>query len=204
MDGRNKRVIAFFLTCTFIVHIFIACACVGAQAASLFNPSARGLYADKRARVVGDLVTIMIVENAQATNSTQTSTGKNVSANAEAGGAIGTFSADAGLGNAYRNTGTTSSRGALVAKMTARVEEVLPNGDLIIAGTRTITVNNEKQTLSIRGVVRADDIAMDNSVTSGQVGNAEIRFTGSPDWQKKTGVLANTWEAVKAFFAWIF
>lgn len=172
---------------------------------SLFSPSGPSLYSDKRTLQVGDLVTILIQENAQAVNSTQTTTGKAVGASASLKG-VGTtgINASAGLGDSFKDSDTTARKGSLVARMTARVEEVLPNGDALIAGTRTIVVNNEKQTLTIRGIVRQQDIGPGNSVASGQVGNAEIRFDGSPDWQKSGGIVNTAWEGVKAFFTWLF
>lgn len=191
------------LACLMVITVlFLYGADVYAE--SLFALGQRSLFTDRRARSVGDLVTILISENAQATNAAQTTTGKGVSASANIKAATPSVNGSLALNNSYRGNESTTRRGALNARMTATIEQVLPNGDFIVVGSRTITVNNEKQELTIRGTVRPGDIGSDNSIPSGMVGNAEIRFKGSPDWQKSNGILENTWEGVKAFFSWLF
>jgi flagellar L-ring protein precursor FlgH len=58
------------------------------------------------------------------------------------------------------------------------VKEVLPNGNLVIQGTRAVAVNHEEQYITITGVVRPEDILRDNVVLSGQVANANIAIGG--------------------------
>ncbi len=62
--------------------------------------------------------------------------------------------------------------------MTARVAEVLPNGDLVLEGVREIDINGDRQMVVLTGVVRPDDIAPNNMVLSTQVGQLSIRYFG--------------------------
>jgi flagellar L-ring protein precursor FlgH len=195
---------AFIFIVVTVLNLGMAAA---ADAESLWSSEAStgNLFSDVKARRVGDLITISIVENATATNSYQTSTGKGVGMSASTNGiGAANLSPSIGFNNSYKGNETTSRQGALVARITAGVEQVLPNGDLVVVGSRSIVVNDEKQELTIRGVVRPADIGYDNTISSSLVGNAEIRFKGSPDWVKKGGVFANLWEGVKSFFAWLF
>ena len=62
--------------------------------------------------------------------------------------------------------------------MTARVAEVLPNGDLVLEGVREIDINGDRQLVVLTGVARPDDIAPTNMVLSTQVGQLRIRYFG--------------------------
>ena len=62
--------------------------------------------------------------------------------------------------------------------MTARVCEVLPNGDLVLEGTKDVTVNRERQSLTIRGVIRTRDISPGNVVFSTAISHMEVKFDG--------------------------
>ncbi|HEY8417931.1 MAG TPA: flagellar basal body L-ring protein FlgH [Limnochordales bacterium] len=152
------------------------------------------LYADNKARRVGDLVTIIIVERAQATQSTSTETGKNSSVDFGPilwGGVplIPGFGGQAG--DSFRGGGSTTRGGSLNARMTAMVMEVLPNGNLVIEGRQTIVVNDEEQIIVVTGVVRPQDIQPDNTVLSTFVANATITYhgTGSIGAKQEPGLL---------------
>ncbi len=74
-----------------------------------------------------------------------------------------------------------------MATITARVVDVLPNGNFIIESRKDITVNREKQLLLLRGVIRPDDIAGDNTILSSYVANAEMIYTGDGVVSDKQG-----------------
>jgi flagellar L-ring protein precursor FlgH len=80
--------------------------------------------------------------------------------------------------NKLTGKGDTNRDTLLKASMTARVVQVLDNGNLIIEGKRQVTVNAEDQFLIITGIIRPDDIAADNTVQSKYIADAKIFYTG--------------------------
>lgn len=140
------------------------------------------LYADNKARQPGDLVTLIIVERAQATQSATTQSGKDTSVGFGpimwgVTPLVPGFSAEAG--DSYRGGGSTTRGGSLNARMTAMVVDVLPNGNLVIEGRQTIIVNEEEQLIVVSGIVRPQDIAPDNTVLSTFVADATITYHGT-------------------------
>jgi flagellar L-ring protein precursor FlgH len=132
------------------------------------------VYTDHKAYKVGDIVTIIIVESTQGSQSASLSTSKQQSA----------WGAGAGE---YQDGGGKSIRaGSLQAKLSARVEKVLSNGNLVIKGTKVILVNDDKQNLVIKGVIRAEDIASDNTIMSTNVADAIIEYEGNGPIGEKT------------------
>jgi flagellar L-ring protein precursor FlgH len=141
---------------------------------SLWRDSA-GLFEDRKARGLNDLVTIKIIESATASKKADTSTSSL------------TPQVKAAVQNDFAGTGNTTREGSLVATITARVVDVLPNGNFIIESRKDITVNREKQLLLLRGVIRPDDIASDNTILSSYVANAEMIYTGDGVISEKQG-----------------
>src|SRR5215470_15057655 len=144
---------------------------------SLFSASSSSvfLFHDVKARTTNDIVTIQINETASATNSANTSTQKNTNVTLAAPGAFGlersshldfTKLLDASAGLTFGGQGATTRAGQLQAWLSARVVEVLPNGDLVIEGTKDVTINREHQSMTIRGVIRQVDINPSNVVLS--------------------------------------
>ena len=78
----------------------------------------------------------------------------------------------------FAGQGTTSRTGQLQAFVTARVTQVLPNGDLGIEGVKEVTINRERQVLRIRGIVRGRDITPTNVILSTSIANMEVVFDG--------------------------
>jgi flagellar L-ring protein precursor FlgH len=160
-----------------------------AQSASLFSPYGSNLFLfrDPKARAQNDIVTIQIIENSTATNAANTSTSKSGDASIAAPGMFGlekstnmdfTKLLQANTALDFAGTGSTTRSGQLTAQLSARVVEVLPNGYLVIQGTKDVTVNKEHQALTIRGVVRPDDISPTNLVQSSVIANMEVSFDG--------------------------
>jgi len=109
-----------------------------------------------------------------------TSTANSVSALAGATRAAGPWANLAGVSGDTKidGNGTTSRDVAISTTLTARVAAVLPNGALLVEATKDIQVNSERQTISVRGVVRSADIGADNTVLSNRVGQMEIHVNG--------------------------
>jgi flagellar L-ring protein FlgH len=157
---------------------------------SLFSANAPNLflYRDVKARNVGDIVTIQVVETATATNSATTATQKkgDVSLNAPAlgglekgGGTLNFSNILQGAGGInFNGTGSTSRTGQLQAAISARIVEAFPNGDLRLEGNKEVTINGERQILTIKGLVRSKDVSPANQVLSTSIADMAVLFNG--------------------------
>lgn len=148
-----------------------------------------GLSGDHRARRVNDLVTIQVVEFVSASGSADSSLDKDSSASASVTSLFGAESkfpswldptslASLGASTTFQGGGSTQRAGSLTAVLTARVVDVLPNGDLALEGVREIDINGDRQILIVTGVVRTRDIGPGNVVPSTAVGQMRIRYFG--------------------------
>jgi len=141
---------------------------------------------DLRASQVDDMITILVVENASAVASGTTKTGRSsstansVTALAGLTKATGPWANLAGVtGNTQLNGQGSTSRGVVITTtLTARVSSVLPNGAMLVEATKDVDVNSERQTITVRGIVRPADVGSDNTVRSDHVGQLELRVNG--------------------------
>jgi flagellar L-ring protein precursor FlgH len=85
----------------------------------------------------------------------------------------------------FKGKGATNRSGKLVGTITAKVVEVMPNGNLALESRKEITINNEKQILILKGMARPDDIATDNTILSSRIADAEVFFVGDGVLQEK-------------------
>lgn len=144
----------------------------------------QSLYTDKKAYQVGDLLTVLISEQAKATNQVENKTEKSTKAKTEGGPGIGklkfigAFGVDGTNQNTFNGKGENTRQGVLVAKMSVTVIGKKDNGDLIVEGQRIVAISGDRETMTLTGVVRTKDIASDNSVQSYQIADADIRYTG--------------------------
>jgi len=173
------------------------------------------MFINPKARRIGDLVTIRIVENSSAANQASTSTDRSSSLSAGIEGFFNAekrFAADRPFFNPFSNvsgsinsefegTGATKRSGALTAFMTARIVDVLPNGNLFIEGNREVRVNNENQMMTLTGIIRPRDIAADNVIRSTYIADARIAYSGKGiiDERQRPGWLARVLDAVWPF-----
>ena len=172
---------------------------------SLWNPSSRGLVSDRRAHRIGDTITIVVQETTTGSSRANTKTSRNDKV--EFGGlssglatlnrllkGFGTSTSGSASGQ-----GQTDRTGSLTTRLTVLVKEVQPNGNLVVEGTREMTINKEKQRVTISGTVRPDDVSADNTVSSVAIANASIQLDGRgpvADRQRK-GLLST-------LFDWLF
>lgn len=149
-------------------------------------------FSDLRARNVGDIVTIKIVETYQTSNTVKQQSGKKSSAEAGIDKLLGFENRiegvfkDAtpselfkgGMESSTSGQGSSSRESKIIATMTARVIKVLPNRNLVIQGTRAIKRNKDLEYITLTGIIRPEDIAYDNSVLSTQISDAYIEYSG--------------------------
>jgi len=156
-----------------------------------------GLFQDMKARKVGDIVTVRIVEDPEAELNANTKTSRSSSIDAAKLKFLGYMKAlaeknsrlaqDPGsddlilasLGTKFDGKGSSDRDGHVKAYITAVVEKVLFNGNLYISGQREIRVNNETEYITLSGVVRPKDITSSNEVTSTYVADARITYSGN-------------------------
>jgi len=147
------------------------------------------LALDLRARQVNDLVTVRVVESIVATGTADSTLSKNSKASASVTKLFGLESkfpdwldptnlASSASDTSFKGGGVTSRTGELTATLTARVVEVLPNGDLVLEGVREIDINGDRQIIVLTGVVRPADISRNNVVPSTAIGQLRIRYFG--------------------------
>ena len=155
------------------------------------------LFQDMKARKVGDIVTVRIVEDPEAELNANTKTSRSSSIDASKLKLFGYMKAlaeknsrlaqdpgtdnlfSASLGTAFDGKGSSDRDGHVKAYITAVVEKVLFNGNLYINGQREVRVNNETQYITLSGVVRPKDITSSNEVSSTYVADARITYSGS-------------------------
>ncbi|MGB9712551.1 MAG: flagellar basal body L-ring protein FlgH [Dissulfurimicrobium sp.] len=166
---------------------------------SLFTPGREGsIYSDFRARNVGDVITILIAENLKAANDAATQTQKDSNANLGLTGILGLiFSKNSTVnpsntigGSAtdkYNGSGKSSRNASFTGTISARVVQVLPDGNLLVEGSRELKINNETQYLTLSGVVRPKDLSSDNTVPSTRLADARIEYTGGGVLSDKQG-----------------
>jgi flagellar L-ring protein precursor FlgH len=165
------------------------------------------LFADQKARMVGDIVTIKIAESSAATNKASTDTDRSSSLSASVDAFFNAekrFPSDqpffnpfakvaGGVESEFQGTGTTKRSGDLNAYITALVTKVMPNGNLVVTGSREVLINNENQIIQLTGVVRPRDINANNQVLSTYIADARISYSGKGviDDRQKPGWLTN-------------
>ncbi|GAB5046989.1 flagellar basal body L-ring protein FlgH [Thermodesulfovibrio sp. TK110] len=159
------------------------------------------LYEDKKARRVNDLVTILINESTSAQKKASTTASRNSSTNYGVdtffgmntdfniqnlplingfykAGNVFSPSVKGSANSDFKGNGDTERAGSITGTITAKVVEVLPNGNLVIESRKEIIVNNEKEILVLRGIIRPDDISQNNTILSQYVADAQIYLVG--------------------------
>ncbi|MNM49573.1 Flagellar L-ring protein precursor [compost metagenome] len=145
------------------------------------------LYGDRRARDVGDLLTITLVENTSATTTASTAISKE--SNIDIGtptlfgapvtlGGKDILGASAGGERDFAGKGNSAQSNRLQGSVTVTVIQRLPNGNLVVQGQKNLRLNQGDELVQIQGVVRAADIAPDNTISSSKVADARIAYGG--------------------------
>lgn len=183
-----------------LISMMIIGACVGQSWASNFS-----LYTDKKGKQVGDVLTVIISESAESRSDTQTKTDETNRMKVSGQAGTGWLESIPGLGwtgssdNNYNGRGRTQRNGELNATISVKIVEVLDNGNLVITGTKQVTMNQETEIIEVSGVVRPNDIAADNSLYSFKIADAVIQYSGDGELDDATSQ-----GLVTRFFHWLF
>jgi flagellar L-ring protein precursor FlgH len=141
------------------------------------------LTSGARASMVGDLVTIVLVEatQAQKSNSADTSRSSTIGLTPPTTGPLSFFSStDATMGGngVFKGKGDAAQSNALTGAITVTIAQILPNNVFLVRGEKHLTLNRGDEVIQIAGLIRAADIDSTNSVLSTRVANAQINYTG--------------------------
>ena len=150
------------------------------------------LFVDLRAREVGDLVTVQISETQSGKLDANTKTSRDSSMEAGITDLLGYMQRldekkrslnrkslfNANFKPSFDGKGSSDRSGSVVASITARVLQVLPNGNLYISGKREVRVNDETQFITVAGIIRPEDIGQDNVIQSTYIADARVEYTG--------------------------
>lgn len=162
---------------------------------SIWHPeiSSNYLFGDVRARFPGDLLTIVVSEDAQGKKAATTTGDRESSVSASVddffgipksavkilpGGFDPSSIMTAATKTSWKGDGSTSRTGNLTANITVRVSAVDPSGNLYVEGDKVVAVNGENQHIVLTGTVRPEDISTDNTVLSTRVADARISLAG--------------------------
>ena len=155
---------------------------------SIYSESGRysDLSSDLRARRVGDTITIVVSDRLTASSQGDSSSSRKSSADSSISKLLGQPAALGALSNLTAlsgnqkldGSGSTSRSNVLTTTVSGRVVEVLPNGDLVVEATKNVGVNSEKHQIAIRGIVRWNDVSLNNQVRSDRLAMMSIQLNG--------------------------
>lgn len=149
------------------------------QAENLFlNSSWAYMASDQRPRHVGDLITVIVYQNAEARQSARNAGGNERSFDGDLVAGSINESAQLSWNGAYTGVGEARRSESLVTQLSASVTQVLDNGDLQIEGQQLLFVNGEDTTIHVRGRIRPSDIGANNQVLSTRIADAQINYDG--------------------------
>jgi flagellar L-ring protein precursor FlgH len=164
-----------------IIAVLILLSVSPSLADSLWVPNSTSLCADSKAKQVGDLVTVIIVESTVSSQQTSTDYNKSLDhSNKQGVGPLMNLIPDLGFSSQQKGSagGATSMTNKFITKITATVTKVLPNGNLVVTAQRSVLTSGEKQEATLTGTVRPQDVAPDNTVLSTYLADVDLKYTG--------------------------
>ncbi len=171
-----KKIFAIILTATFLGATFS----FPVEARSLWTDRGWNMFSDKKARNVGDILTIVISESTTQTSAKSRTNSKEGSIDIGAGTGIFSFlkAVSATGEDSFSATGSATDTNSFSGQITVTVVEVLPNDNMVVEGTQSIWQNRDEHKITLRGIIRRDDVTMNNTVSSTRVADATIKFDG--------------------------
>ena len=201
----NKKImLSVILT---VVVLTSAQPAVGGSIWAKRDRNMRPLYADDVARRIGDVLTVLITENSKVDNKAKRDLKKDVDKSITFDGKLGNF-ADLGefgtsisSGNELKSKADYKDERTFTDRITVVVIDIQPNGNLVVAGTRSRDIGGDCQAIEVSGVVRPSDISFDNTVKSEQVADFRIVSSnrGISEPYKKPGFLGRLLDIIWPF-----
>lgn len=165
------------------------------QPNSLWQSNRKSFFKDQRASNIGDILTVVIDFKEEAGMENKTSRSRSASENAALNSLLGFETrldripfipdeinpaslADFGTGSNHSGNGKTEREEEITLKMAAIITQILPNGNLVIRGNQEVRVNFEKRVLQMQGIIRPEDITVDNSISYEKIAEARISYGG--------------------------
>ena len=159
------------------------------ETGSIYNPaSAQMLFQDKKGLRVGDIVTVVLTENTNASKTADTELAKDSSISLPQ---VSAFGRDLNIGGdnplvvtvpaqtrSFTGEADSAQSNRLQGTITVTVHQVYPNGNLMVKGEKWISLNQGSEFIRIAGIIRPEDIDKDNQVISTRVANAKISYGG--------------------------
>jgi len=189
---------------------------VPAREGTIFRLDQSDLYQDHRARRVGDILMVKIVETASGSKKATTKTKRESKLSGGIASLFGfetwlknhnanftpsSTSLSTNFKNEFDGSGETKRDSTVTATISVRVVDTTPQGNLVIRGIREIRLNNETQHIILSGLVRPEDIAPDNSILSTHIADARIDYagTGTVSDRQRPGWLARGLDLIWPF-----
>jgi flagellar L-ring protein precursor FlgH len=157
-----------------------------ATAGSLYQAShTKGLYGDRKAYRVGDVITVQLQEQTQSSNSSSADMSRDTNVDI-ASPTIGgrqplDLSVGMNSGREFSSDGSADQSNSLQGAITATVHEVYPNGNLLVRGEKWLNLNQGSEYVRVSGIVRPEDINPDNTISSVQMADARLTYNGTGD-----------------------
>jgi flagellar L-ring protein FlgH len=157
-----------------------------ASGGSIFGSATRPLFEDRRARLIGDTLTINLVEKTQASKNANANATRSGSTNVGFNTAVGVpgkflspLSVAGTDDTSFSGKGAAAANNAFTGTITVTVIEVYPNGNLLVSGEKQIAINQGQEFIRFSGVVNPAYVTSSNSVQSVQVADARVEYKGS-------------------------
>lgn len=164
-----------------ILIVLLAAASAAARTPLIDLDTGTSLFSSFKAHKVGDVVTILIVEQTKADATTEV--GTQAKTEITGGAALGFLQPFGSWGlnteNKHQGDGSTARSGNLRGEISVTIVEVLPNGNYRLSGARSVDINGDRQLIEVQGVCRPRDITPDNTILSTYIADAQIAYSGS-------------------------
>ena len=174
----NNKIVSALILMVFVIYS-VTCS----QAGSIWarrDKNMRDLYADDVARNIGDILTIKITEDSKVDNKAKRDlkkeTNRSIFFNGEVGGFadLGEFGMAAESKNELKGKADYKDERSFVDFITVVVVDIMPNGNLLVMGTRNRNIAGDIQIIEVSGIVRPSDIAFDNTIESKKVADFRV------------------------------
>jgi flagellar L-ring protein precursor FlgH len=200
-----------------LLAVALCAAVSSARAGSIWpvnGAGERGMFADRKASRQGDILTVVVAESADATNTQNKKTTRDSALQdavqqfifSAAASKLGTHNGELPGTNitgkaSYSGGGEVANSQSLNSRAAVLVSDVLPNGNLVIEGVRVVTFSGETQYVVLHGLVRPDDISSVNTVLSSNIADARVEFLaeGQLTDAQKRGWLTKLYEKLRPF-----